>query len=79
MERRVVTFGELVTEFGGTALGWGKPLTDVRTRFHKHGLPLLPCLVLRFPASDFFVYWRSTITRWLERALSLVSPFAERF
>lgn len=46
MERRLVTYGELATEFGGTALGWGKPLTDITARLHKHGLPLLPCLVV---------------------------------
>jgi|UPI00055D681B hypothetical protein len=62
MERRLVTYGELATEFGGTALGWGRPLTDITARLHKHGLPLLPCIVVTkgadLPSLDADIYDR---------------------
>lgn len=46
-KRRTVTYGELSDRFGRSPLSWGGILSDIATKTHKAGLPILSAIVVK--------------------------------
>lgn len=59
-ERKLVTYGELTGEFGGTDRGWGNKLGGIALRCHDHNHPLLSVIVVnkasQMPSVDAVLY-----------------------
>jgi hypothetical protein len=59
-DERLVTYGELSQEFGGSPRGWGNALGGIAIRCHEASLPLLSVIVVnagtRQPSLDAILY-----------------------
>ncbi|RYG87720.1 MAG: hypothetical protein EON59_06610 [Alphaproteobacteria bacterium] len=60
LNSQTVTYGELAARFGGTARGWGNPLSAIAIRCRDGGYPMLSTLVVnaitRLPSIDAKLY-----------------------